>query len=76
VWPFGYFLRARLRFLPDSDVFEPTCGGKANNVARNLRRFVYSYLGPHRRHMMSSHIGGLPELTNFNGECAIGRRAA
>ncbi|XP_049849918.1 glycogen debranching enzyme-like [Schistocerca gregaria] len=52
VWPFGYYMRARLQFRLKSDV----------SILNRVQRL----LSPHRDMLLSSWEG-LPELTNQNG---------
>jgi glycogen debranching enzyme len=58
LWPFGFYLRARLRFAP----------AKAGWASLDdARRWLHARLAPHRRHLEESLEGGLPELTQAGG---------
>ncbi len=64
VWPYGYFLRARITFPPmlwKAQAHDPT------SLSATRQRFVARALGPHRRHLQTSPWAGLPELTNEGG---------
>ncbi len=75
VWPFGYFLRARLRFMPESSAGFPSSSASLKGPApspttvsrQKAHRLLMAHLGPHAVHMARSLVGGLPELTNSNG---------
>lgn len=58
LWPFGYFLKAKMTF----EMF---------SYRDELRDEIMSFLVPHQRHIISeSRWEGLPELTNSHGkEC-------
>ncbi len=72
VWPFGYFLRARLRFMPEhsSGSGKYPAPSPSSESRLKARRLCMAHLGPHRVHMQRSLVGGLPELTNSNGTTA------
>lgn len=62
VWPFGYYLRARIHFpRPEHDP-KLRCDGM-----ESMRRWMQSVVANHRRHILRSKDMGLPELTNRNG---------
>ena len=80
VWPFGYFLRARLRFMPESSAPFPSSSSVALKAPapspttmsrQKAQRLLMAHLGPHMVHMSRSLVGGLPELTNSNGGCRL-----
>jgi glycogen debranching enzyme len=56
VWPVGYFLRAYLYF------------GKILGKQREAQGFCMSVMSAHYTHVQQSHVRGVPELTNKNGE--------
>ena len=57
LWPYGYYLRARLHF--------PARGAWAS--FDEARRWLHARLARHRAHVESSPEGGLPELTQAGG---------
>jgi glycogen debranching enzyme len=56
VWPFGWFLRAKMIFAEDK------------HHALILKNQIQKHIKYHREHIASSPWAGLPELTNGNGE--------
>jgi glycogen debranching enzyme len=68
LWPYGFYLRARLTFPPAA--FRQSSPHKWSSY-QAMRRWVFSRLARHRKHMETCAEGGLPELTNSNGQfCA------
>lgn len=63
LWPYGYFLRARLRFFPGPVKDRRP---RADAVAEK-RRVLLAHMAPHRHHLAVSLEAGLPELTNAGG---------
>jgi glycogen debranching enzyme len=68
LWPFGFYLRARL-------VFPPTATGSWGSFTA-ARRWLLGRVARHRRHMESAAEAALPELVNADGgvcadSCAV-----
>jgi len=68
LWPFGYYLRARLAFPPPA-MCAPAPPGQHSGWASpaHARRWMLARLARHRAHMESAPDMGLPELTNADG---------
>lgn len=79
LWPYGYYLRARMHFPPPLGS-APGHSNSSNDLAspadspthawpsfNAMRRWVYARLANHRHHLETSPDGGLPELTNADG---------
>jgi len=70
VWPYGAYLRARLRFPPPT-LAAPGGGGGRWASAAERRRWLLAALARHREHVDAAPEGALPELTNAGGRpCA------
>lgn len=65
VWPFGYYLRARLRFQP---VRAGADLGEGSWSQEDAVRWVRARQERHRQLVETSQHGGLPELTNGGGK--------
>jgi hypothetical protein len=77
VWPYGVYLRARLRFPPPPLAAAGGGGGGGGEgasgwrCAAERRRWLLAALAAHRAHVEAAPEGGLPELTNAGGRhCA------
>lgn len=69
LWPYGYYLRARMSFPPPR-LAAPAPGphgAPAWATPAAARRWVFARLARQRAHMESSPDMGLPELTNADG---------
>jgi glycogen debranching enzyme len=73
LWPYGVYLRARLRFPPPALAAPAAAaaggggGGGGWRSAAERRRWLLAALARHRAHVEAAPEGGLPELTNEGG---------